>query len=73
MPYAVAYLAGACSTTWAEITGRQPRVPLEAVRMARKKMFVDSSKAVRDLGFSPGPVDAALRRAVDWFRANGYC
>jgi len=42
------------------------------VKMARKKMFVSSDKAKRELGFNPGPVDGALKRAVDWFRANGY-
>jgi hypothetical protein len=28
---------------------------------------------VRELGFAANPVDGALRRAVDWFQANGYC
>ena len=72
IPYAVAYVAGVANTGWANITGREPRAPLDAVKMARKKMFVSAGKAKRELGFSPGPVDAALRRAVDWFRANGY-
>jgi dihydroflavonol-4-reductase len=48
-------------------------VPLDAVRMARKKMFVSHEKAQRELGFAPVPVGAALGRAVEWFRANGYC
>ena len=48
------------------------RAPLDAVKMARKKMFVSAEKAKRELGFNPGPVDGALRRAVDWFQANGY-
>jgi dihydroflavonol-4-reductase len=70
LPYAVAYCAGACSTAWAGITGTPPRVPLDAVRMARKKMWVTHAKAARELGFSPGPADGALRRAVEWFRAG---
>jgi len=37
LPYAVAYCAGACSTAWANLTGTPPRVPLNGVRMARKK------------------------------------
>src|SRR5271157_5699598 len=45
---------------------------LKSVRMGRKKMFVTSAKAERELGWNPGPVDGALRRAVEWFRANGY-
>jgi dihydroflavonol-4-reductase len=35
-------------------------------------MFVTHEKAARELGFAPGPVDAALERAIDWFRANSY-
>jgi dihydroflavonol-4-reductase len=41
--------------------------------MARKKMFVSHAKAARDLGYDPGPPQQALARAVEWFRANGYC
>jgi len=72
IPYVVAYVAGVVSTGWANVTGRPPRAPLDAVKMARKKMWVSSDKARRELGFNPAPVDGALRRAVDWFRANGY-
>lgn len=73
IPYAVAYMAGVVSTSWARLSGTEPRVPLDAVRMARKKMFVSVEKARRELGFEPRPVDGALARAVDWFVANGYC
>jgi dihydroflavonol-4-reductase len=73
IPYAVAYAAGAASTAWAEITGKEPRAPLDAVRMARKKMWVRHEKAARELGYSPGSAAEALRRAVVWFRENGYC
>lgn len=70
LPYAVAYGAGACSTAWARLTGKPPRVPLDAVRMARKKMWVTHEKARRELGFEPGPAEAALARAVAWFQAE---
>lgn len=72
IPYGVAYAAGAISTLWAGITGKEPRAPLDAVRMARRKMWVRTEKAVRELQFRPGPADGALRSAVNWFRANGY-
>jgi len=73
LPYAVAYAAGVVTTGWARVTGHPPRAPLDAVRMAKKKMFVSHEKAARELGYQPGPVDAALGRAVEWFQANGYC
>jgi dihydroflavonol-4-reductase len=73
IPFAAAYAAGAASTVWARLTGTEPRVPLDGVRMARKKMWVSHDKAARELGFAPAPVDGALRRAVEWFERNGYC
>jgi len=71
LPYAAAYCAGVCSTAWARVTGAPPRVPLEGVRMARKKMWVTHEKARRDLGFNPGPAEQALARAIEWFRRTG--
>lgn len=67
LPYAVAYAAGVCSTAWATLSGRPPRVPLEGVRMARKRMWVTHEKARRELGFHPEPAEAALAHAVEWF------
>jgi dihydroflavonol-4-reductase len=71
LPYAVAYAVGVITTAWASVSGRTPMAPLEAVKMAKKKMFVTHAKAARELGYAPGPVDEALRRAVDWFRSWG--
>ncbi len=73
LPYAVAYATGVVDTLISgTIRRREPRVTLDSVRMGRKKMFITSAKAERELGWNPGPVDDALRRAVEWFRANGY-
>jgi dihydroflavonol-4-reductase len=72
LPYGVAYVAGMASTAWASLTGVEPRVPLDAVRMARKKMWVSHEKARRELGFEPAGVDAALGRAIEWFGSRCY-
>jgi len=73
LPYAVALASGVVDTV---VTGvvlrREPRVTLDAVRMGRKKMFVSSAKAERELGWKAVSVDAALRRAVQWFIDNGF-
>ncbi len=72
VPYMLAYAAGVISTASSYVTGKEPRAPLEGVRMARKKMWVSCDKARRELGFSAGTADNGLRKAVQWFRANGY-
>lgn len=73
IPYAVAWLAGLLDTfVEGYFLGRQPQIPLEGVRMGRKKMFFDTDKARRELGFEPTSVRAALSRAVEWFVAEGY-
>jgi dihydroflavonol-4-reductase len=73
IPYAVAWIAGAVSTGWASVTGTEPRAPIDAVRMARKKMWVAHDKAARELDYRPQPAGDGLKKAVAWFRANGYC
>jgi dihydroflavonol-4-reductase len=71
-PHALAYAAGCVDTAVSRVLGREPRIPLEGVRMARHKMFVDASRAQRELGFSHGPIETAMQRAVAWYESNGY-
>src|SRR5215469_15853992 len=54
------------------LLGREPRATVDAVRMGKKKMFASSARAERELGWRIVPVGDALRRAVEWFRSNGY-
>jgi dihydroflavonol-4-reductase len=73
VPYVVALATGVVDEILTgRILKREPRATIDAVRMGRKKMFVSSSKAARELGWKTVPVDDALRRAVEWFRANRY-
>ena len=73
LPYFVAFAAGVVDET---ITGRllrrEPRATVDTVRMGKKKMCASSDKAERELGWKTIPAEDALRRAVEWFRANGY-
>ena len=58
---------------WARLTGAgEPRVTVDGVRLARKKMFFSSGRARKELGYSPRPVEAAFREAIDWFGRFGY-
>ncbi|MFZ0199055.1 MAG: hopanoid-associated sugar epimerase [Candidatus Sulfotelmatobacter sp.] len=73
LPYFVAYAAGLVDETVSgRLLGREPRATVETVRMGKKKMWASSAKAERQLGWKLVPADDALRRAVDWFRANHY-
>jgi len=72
IPLALAFAIGSASEALARFTDREPRVPLDGVRMARRPMFVDSSKACRELEFTPGSVESALERAVTWYIDRGY-
>ena len=67
LPYWVAWCAGASGTAWARLSGSPPRVSLESVRLAKKKMWVTHAKATRELGYQPRPAAQALERAVEWF------
>lgn len=68
IPYALAYGFAVFDTFLSRRTGRPPRAPLDAVKMARYKMFVTSAKAERELGYRPGSAEEALERAVRWFQ-----
>ncbi len=73
VPYVLALATGVVDeVVTGRIRGREPRATIDAVRMGRKKMFVLSTKAERELGWKIVPVDDALRRAVEWFKANDY-
>ena len=72
LPYAVAWTAGAVSTAVATyVTRRPPAIALEAVRMSRRRMFFDPSKAVRELSLPQTPTRAAFDDAVRWFEEKG--
>ncbi len=56
----------------ANLTGQPPRIPLEGVKMAKYRMHYDCGKAIRELGIPQTPPEAALEKAVQWFRSHGY-
>lgn len=72
LPHWIPLTVAALSTGWARLTGGEPRVPLDGVRLSRYKMYFDPAKAVRELDLPQTPIDDALARAVDWFRGRGY-
>jgi dihydroflavonol-4-reductase len=72
IPHGVALSVAYAETAFSRLLGREPQIPVEGVKIAQHLMFVDASRALRELQFRPGPVAAALERAVRWYEANGY-
>jgi len=55
------------------MTGREPFLTMDGLRMAETRMFFTSAKAQRELGYRPRPAVAGLADAIRWFRAHGMC
>jgi dihydroflavonol-4-reductase len=72
LPHFVALAAGYADEFFARLTGREPQIPVDGVKMSRHRMFVESDKAQRELGFRPGAVEPALERAVRWYGEQGH-
>lgn len=72
IPHGLALGVAYVNTVFSRLIGREPGIPVEGVKIARHMMFVDCTRAKRELGFKAGPVSAALERAVRWYEANGY-
>jgi dihydroflavonol-4-reductase len=71
LPEAVVWPAAFVMEKLAKITGIAPLMTRDHLKMARKKMFYSSAKAMAELGYKPRPVRLAVEDAVAWFRANG--
>ncbi|QWF71982.1 NAD-dependent epimerase/dehydratase family protein [Methylomonas paludis] len=56
----------------ARLTGCEPRITTDALRMAENKMYFSSTKAERELGYQARPAHAAIADAISWFRGEGY-
>ncbi|HVZ02594.1 MAG TPA: hopanoid-associated sugar epimerase [Dongiaceae bacterium] len=64
----IAYLA----ELWGKLTGREPFVTRDGVRLARKMMYFSSDHAIQSLGYRPRPARIAIADAVSWFSQHGY-
>lgn len=71
LTHEIVWPVAAAMEALARIVPFEPPVTRDALRMARKKMFFSSAKAMGELGYRPRPAIEAVRDAVAWFRANG--
>jgi dihydroflavonol-4-reductase len=72
LPRVPLFPLAAVAESIAYLTGREPLMTIDGLRMARHKMFFTSAKAERDLGYRARPYVEGLRDAIDWFVAEGY-
>jgi dihydroflavonol-4-reductase len=72
IPHGLALSVAYASTIFSRMIGKAPGIPVEGVKIAQHTMFVDCSRARKEMGFQAGPISAALDRAVRWYQANGY-
>jgi len=65
----VLYAMGALGSLRARLTGKDAELSLTSVRMMRAEADVDSSKAKRELGWQPRPVEESIREAARFWAA----
>jgi dihydroflavonol-4-reductase len=73
LPRAVIFPIAVGMEIAARLTGWEPMVTIDALRMAKKKMYFTAAKAERELGYHSRPAQNAIVDAIGWFRDNGYC
>ncbi|HKX06970.1 MAG TPA: hopanoid-associated sugar epimerase [Stellaceae bacterium] len=71
LPLPVVWPVACVAEAWGRLTGREPLVTFDSLRMARKKMYFSAAKAERELGFRARPANEALADAIAWFRSAG--
>jgi dihydroflavonol-4-reductase len=72
LPHGVVLPIAYVAQSFARLSGGSTRITVEGVRMARKRMYFSSAKAVRELGYSWRDPASAFQDAVNWFRDAGY-
>ncbi|WP_454885529.1 hopanoid-associated sugar epimerase [Sphingomonas oryzagri] len=71
LPIAPLMSLATVSEGWARLTGKEPMLTRDALKMARYKMFFASDRAKAELGYTHRPWRQAVGDALGWFRAQG--
>ena len=72
LPRAPLYPLALAAEAIARLTGKEPFLTLDALKMSRHHMFFSSAKAERELGYQARPWTDGLADALAWFRREGY-
>jgi len=71
LPRAAIYPVAFGAELLAKMTGVEPFVTLDGLRMARHHMFFDDTKARQELGYTSRPYRDGIADAIAWFRSHG--
>ena len=73
LPFWVAMGVGYIDQAWeGMLLHREPKIPLEGLKVSKTPMYVSCQKAVTELGLPQSPVEGALEKAIRWFTEYGY-
>jgi dihydroflavonol-4-reductase len=72
LPHWLVYPIAAAAEGAARLTGKEPRVTLDGLRMSTKHMYFTSRKAERELGYAWRAPELAIHEAIDWFKTHDY-
>ncbi len=73
LPHSLILPVAAASEAWSRLRQNgAPFVTIDGVRMARKRMYFSSAKAISELGYRFRPWEEALSDSVAWFKGGGY-
>ncbi|MDV3123762.1 NAD-dependent epimerase/dehydratase family protein [Mycobacterium sp. 21AC1] len=67
IPLPVSYLMAAVGSVKGKLRGTDERMSLESLRLMRAEAEVDHSKAVRELGWQPRPVEESIAEAAKFW------
>lgn len=73
LPRLPLYPLAVVAEAWGRMSGREPFLTLDGLRMAKWRMWFSSAKAGQDLGYRTRPAEQAIHDAYRWFRDAGYC
>ena len=73
LPHTLVLPVAAAAEAWSRVRSNgAPFVTIEGVRMARKRMFFSSAKAISDLGYRFRPWEEAIADSIAWFKHHSY-
>ena len=72
LPYKLALALGHIFELGSYITKKPPVVTASEVRIGKMTEWYDCSKAVNELGLPQTPIETTIKKAINWFKENGY-